>query len=427
MYTQCPECNARFRVRAAALRAAGGTVRCGRCGSAFNALDRLDDAVPPADDDARREPVAGPANGVAATPGPVTITEFHFTADDIEKVFVEGSVWQERSGAASADEAAGPADAEDPLVLVSESQPVEDITLEGEQISIESILGVRDDLDSTAEFEILTDVPDSAFPADSDAVSIEGAPPPAATEAALAPDSGSIPESTLDILLETAPRTARRAEPTLRATAAPATRPAEVASIAELRWRRSAEQSIPDFDADEQRRGVSRSALAWSFGCLLLALGLLAQVTHQFRQDLVRHPRIGPVLEDVYSRLGVPLSPNWDLAAFELRRWSTASDADTNGRITVRASITNRAAFAQPHPILRLELDDRYGDSVAVRDFEPTEYLKDPSESARLLGPGASTEAELVIVPPGPDAVGYQLDACLRESAELLRCAGKRN
>lgn len=426
MYTQCPECNARFRVRAAALRAAGGTVRCGRCGSAFNALDRLDDVVPAAAD-ARSEPVAGPANGVAEPPGPVTITEFHFTADDIEKVFVEGSVWQARSDAARADEAAGPTDAEAPLVLVSESQPVEDITLEGEQISIESILGVSEDLDSTDEFEILTDVPDSAFPADADAVAIEGASPPVAAEAALAPDSGPMPESTLDILLETAPRSARRIEPTLRATATPATRPTEAASLAELRWRRSAEQSLPDFDADDERRGVSRSALAWSFGCLLLALGLVAQVTHQFRQDLVRHPRIGPVVEDVYARLGVPLSPNWDLAAFELRRWSTASDADANGRLTVRASITNRAAFAQPHPILRLELDDRYGDSVAVRDFEPAEYLKNPSESARLLAPGASTEAELVIVQPGPDAVGYQLDACVRESAALLRCAGKRN
>jgi predicted Zn finger-like uncharacterized protein len=427
MYTQCPECHARFRVRAAALRIASGTVRCGRCGSAFNALDQLDDLVPAAPGDERYTPVAGRTGGIAATPGPVTITEFHFTADDIEKVFVDSSVWQERGGAGRVDEAAGSTGAEAQAVVVSESEPIEDITLEGEQISIESILGVDEDPGSTDEFEILEDVPDSVFPADSDAATVEGEPPPETTEAAIAPDLDQVQESTLDILLETAPRTAQRIEPTLRATAGTATRPTEAASLAELRSHRADDQTIPDFDADDKPRRVSRSALAWSLGCLLLALGLLAQVAHQFRQDLVRHPRIGPVLEDVYARLGVPLSPNWDLAAFELRRWSAASDADTDGRLTVRASITNRAAFAQPHPVLRLELDDRYGDSVAVRDFEPKEYLKDPSESARLLGPGASTEAELVVVPPGPDAVGYQLDACLRESAQLLRCAGKRN
>ncbi len=41
MYSQCPECQARFRVTADDLRAAHGTVRCGRCGSAFDALARL--------------------------------------------------------------------------------------------------------------------------------------------------------------------------------------------------------------------------------------------------------------------------------------------------------------------------------------------------------------------------------------------------
>lgn len=427
MYTQCPECHARFRVRAAALRIASGTVRCGRCGSAFNALDHLNDLVPAAPDAARDAPVAGRTSGIAATPGPVTITEFHFTADDIEKVFVDDSVWQERGGAGRADDAAGPTGAEAPDVVVSESEPFEDITLEGERISIESILGVGEDTGSTDEFEILEDMPDSAVPTDSDAVDVEGEPPPGTTEAALAPDLDPVQESSLDILLETTSPTARRVEPTLLAPAGSAARPTAPASLAELRSRRAADESIPDFDAVDKPRGVSRSALAWSFGCLLLALGLLAQVAHQYRQDLVRHPQIGPVLEDVYARLGVPLSPNWDLAAFELRRWSAASDADTNGRLTVRATITNRATFAQPHPVLRLELDDRYGDSVAVRDFEPAEYLKDPSESARLLGPGATTEAELVVVPPGPDAVGYQLDACVRESAKLLRCSGNRN
>ena len=45
MYSQCPECLTRFRVTAAALRAARGTVRCGRCGIAFDALPRLSDTL----------------------------------------------------------------------------------------------------------------------------------------------------------------------------------------------------------------------------------------------------------------------------------------------------------------------------------------------------------------------------------------------
>ena len=41
MYTQCSKCETIFRLSADVLRAAGGQVRCGRCGEVFNALARL--------------------------------------------------------------------------------------------------------------------------------------------------------------------------------------------------------------------------------------------------------------------------------------------------------------------------------------------------------------------------------------------------
>ncbi len=41
MYTQCPKCETIFKLSAEVLRAAGGQVRCGKCGDVFNALARL--------------------------------------------------------------------------------------------------------------------------------------------------------------------------------------------------------------------------------------------------------------------------------------------------------------------------------------------------------------------------------------------------
>jgi len=41
VFTQCSKCETVFRLSAEALRAAGGQVRCGRCGDVFNALARL--------------------------------------------------------------------------------------------------------------------------------------------------------------------------------------------------------------------------------------------------------------------------------------------------------------------------------------------------------------------------------------------------
>ncbi|HLZ97205.1 MAG TPA: MJ0042-type zinc finger domain-containing protein, partial [Steroidobacteraceae bacterium] len=45
MYTQCSKCETVFQLSAETLRAAGGQVRCGRCGEEFNALARLAEEV----------------------------------------------------------------------------------------------------------------------------------------------------------------------------------------------------------------------------------------------------------------------------------------------------------------------------------------------------------------------------------------------
>jgi len=443
MYTQCPECNARFRVGAGDLSAAGGTVRCGRCGSAFNALARLSDTVPPSLGYAVEGPVPSGATDLETSPGPVSGVEFHFTADDIEAVFVDAGNWPEgpvAAGHAAKASESNALGAALPMVVESASGPFEDITLEGERINIEAILGIEfeerlndrnppeehppgeslldrgpteeaataegladehaADEDPTDEFEILRDVPDSAYPEDDDvpraAVEFE-APAPDAPATSFATEAPPAPAPAP--ALEAAPEAELDAEPGAGPVLAEALAPGPV------------------------RMRPSRASLGWSIGGLLLALVLLAQITHQYRQDLVRRPQIGPLLKDLYARIGWPLSPNWDLEAFELRQWGSNSGPDTTGRMAVRASLTNRADFAQPHPVLRMELDDRFGDSIAVRDFEPAEYLKNPAEAPRLLGPGASTEAELVIVDPGLHAVGYQLDVCLRESPRILRCA----
>src|SRR5512137_2165803 len=181
MYSQCPECLTRFRVSAAALRAARGTVRCGRCGSAFDALPRLSDTLQgdgPTSD--HGEPVPPDASGVRGMTGATavgllsggqggSVPEFHFSADDIERVFIDARDWQSRFGASASpgdragrmgdtspaelvgflkegetgDEVEAERDVNDPPVWVHEPETVEDITLEGERIQIEGIQGIE--------------------------------------------------------------------------------------------------------------------------------------------------------------------------------------------------------------------------------------------------------------------------------------------
>jgi hypothetical protein len=154
-----------------------------------------------------------------------------------------------------------------------------------------------------------------------------------------------------------------------------------------------------------------------------LAVALAVQVIHHYRQAIVRHPQAGEALRRVYAALGRPLSPNWDLDAFEVRQWGPTVDVAPGEPLTVRASVTNRATHAQPYPLLRLAFEDRFGTAVAQRDFLPAEYLKSAPQAARLIAAGETTEAELSVVAPVGDAVGYTLDICLREDGSRIRCA----
>jgi predicted Zn finger-like uncharacterized protein len=410
MYSQCPECLTRFRVTAAALRAAHGTVRCGRCGSAFDALQRLTDVVPdegtpefaPALGSTAHSGASGPAATDADDGGEVS--EFHFSADDIEQVFVDARDWTNRYPTSDArvaapqpandagepgaprdtgdvaDTAAAPPAGGAPVVLVHEPDAIEDITLEGERIVIDGLPELDDDLRAI--------VPTAADPAGEDETTKTTAPASATPE----PAEAAVP-------------------------------PAPIVPF-RLRVRDADVDETLAVDAAEERERGTRPSLAWGVGALLLALVLAAQLAHHYRRDLARDARLGPPVRSVYARLGRPLPPNWDLAAFEVRQWGASEAARSGaGALTVRASLRNGAAFAQPLPLLRLELEDRFGGTVARRDFAPGEYLKDDARASRLLAPGAEAEAELDVVEAGTDAVGYRLDVCLREDASgEVRC-----
>ena len=263
------------------------------------------------------------------------------------------------------------------------------------------------DLDSTDRFEVLGDVPESAFPheeSDEDRTDSKHVIDVNAVDSteALAPQRDDV----TPVLAPIAARWRRQDRPEAD----------ESFEIGEHDHRLADDLAAA---ANERSRGWG-----WGIGALVLALALTAQLTHYYRLQLARDATIGTALREIYSRVGMPLPPNWNLAAFELRQWGANESAPTSaGTMTVRASLKNGASFAQPMPLLRLELGDRFGGTVARRDFQPAEYLKDPGQATRLLPAGSSTEAELAIVGATSEAVGYRLDVCLQEDNGAVRCA----
>jgi hypothetical protein len=108
------------------------------------------------------------------------------------------------------------------------------------------------------------------------------------------------------------------------------------------------------------------------------------------------------------------------LHAYELQQWGVTSDGSAHDALRVRASVTNTAAFEQPYPLVKLALEDRWGSIVAMREFSPEEYLLSTANANRMMAPRQRANAEIVIVDPGADAVGFQIRACMQQGSSIV-------
>lgn len=354
MLTQCPSCRTTFRITGNILRAAHGQVRCGQCSTQFDAIEYLSEGESPT-----------PLAADEADAAPVRIAE---------------SV---------------------PVANIEVEEPLaEEITLEGRRIEISGVYRTLD-LEAGVEEEPHTETIVQEFAADEFVEPEDAATSYSESEAELKDYlEKSLGGEAADEAAEAAKNESGDAEPPPITANTPMTR-----------------QAFADADTDLLAPSERHSgSLIWTLLCIALAIALAAQAVHHFRQDLSRRADVGPKLVKLYSTFGLPLHPRWELNAYSLKQWGVVSDrnaAGDAGTLRVRASIANNAAFAQPYPLLKLTLEDRFGAEVAMREFKPEEYLTSSAQAKRLLAAGESTNADIAIVDPGEDAVGFQLKVCL--------------
>jgi predicted Zn finger-like uncharacterized protein len=344
MLTQCPNCQTTFRVTTEILRVADGQVRCGRCQTQFDALERLID---------ENESAQVRAPRAMHSPPPASRIE------------------------------------------VEEPAAQEDITLEGRHIEISGRYRMPDSprgepqireeiIEEWVEIDDIDATSDVAGTIDVDEATVDDDEP-----------SG----------IEVTEQEAYEAEE----------------DDAEQAYEAEVEETEPEVDllAAPPRPAV---APVWKILAGPLVLLLAIQFAHTYRHELARHPRIGPAIMGLYGALGIELQPDWDLHAYEILQWHLGSDPAIPGTLKVRASLKNVASFAQPYPLLKLVLEDRWGERVREREFEPAEYLDPSTAPDRLLAPSQQATATISIVDPGPDAEGFRFDVCLHGARGIV-CA----
>jgi hypothetical protein len=156
-------------------------------------------------------------------------------------------------------------------------------------------------------------------------------------------------------------------------------------------------------------------------GSVALAVLLALQIVNHERAELAGFSLLRAPLTAVYSALGMPLTPHWNVRAYEVRQLGAV--AGSPGALTVRASVRNTAPRDQPLPLLRVTMQDRFGNRIAARDVPPSAYLPSGSSNRADLPAGERVDAEIAFADPGPNAVGFEIDACLKLTSGRIACA----
>jgi predicted Zn finger-like uncharacterized protein len=162
----------------------------------------------------------------------------------------------------------------------------------------------------------------------------------------------------------------------------------------------------------------------WTVAVVVAALALGLQAIHHFRGRLAGHPTFGPLVMAAYEKLGVAISPTWNVQQYEIIDWVATAEPNERGlgSLKITARIQNHGPLRQPYPAVQLRLKDRFESRVGGRMFTPAEYLPSDTPHERLMSPGETARAELEVVDPGPDAYGFELDVCIEVEASLVTC-----
>jgi hypothetical protein len=173
--------------------------------------------------------------------------------------------------------------------------------------------------------------------------------------------------------------------------------------------------------AAEFMAGPPRTHWGWKVAAGVLGLILIGQVVHQYRQKLVAQPWAEGTLRAVYGAFGATLEPKWDLKAYDLRQLGGEALPGDATRIVLRASVQNRATRAQPPPMIRVTLQDRFGNALTRAAVPPQDYLRGDVPSR--MRADQRLDAELTLDDPNRQAVGFELDACLPDAGGALHCS----
>ena len=153
----------------------------------------------------------------------------------------------------------------------------------------------------------------------------------------------------------------------------------------------------------------------WLAVLVLLGLTTLANLAWTFKEPLLENPTVRTWLIEkgwLNSELMEELSvqPSRDLAMLHLVSRDMHQHPTRAGMLALSVIFVNRAAQAQPYPVIRVSLMNAANELLARRRFSADEYLPQSAEPQRGMPPNVHIPILLEFVDPGAGATGFELE-----------------
>ena len=170
-------------------------------------------------------------------------------------------------------------------------------------------------------------------------------------------------------------------------------------------------QLLEDFQEEQPIHPAHyRAMITWGLGSLMLMFVFLGQTIYFKHNELGQISQLRPWVEFFCRHASCELSMQTDIGQIELLGQDIRSHPKSKKALLVSATIINNAAFTQPYPGLQLKFSDMNGEKVAMRNFQPKDYLPANMNIARGMESNVPIQVELEIVDPGKNAVNFEFD-----------------
>jgi hypothetical protein len=165
--------------------------------------------------------------------------------------------------------------------------------------------------------------------------------------------------------------------------------------------------STPAFARARRGRPATRN-WPWTLGATGLLLCLLVQIGYAERATVLEDVHARPLLDRVCETFGCHLPLRHEPAKLELLSRDIRPHPSVAHALIISATLRNAADFTQAFPAVEIALSDLDENRIAMRRFQPLEYLGDAHAAAAGLAPGATAALVFEVADPGKNAVAFE-------------------